>query len=354
MSARDQEWWLAPCRSPSEAHASAARERQAALTKPPGALGRIEELAIELAGLQGAGRPSARRAPIIVFAGDHGVTAQGVSAYPSAVTVEMMRNFARGGAAIAVLARELGCDLTIVDAGTLATQTVCDGIIVDKPRPGTRDFSREPAMTRDEASFALGAGRRTVDRVASAADVLLLGEMGIGNTTAAAAIVAALTGRPAREVTGTGTGVDAAGLDRKADVVSAAIARHGLARAGAADVLATVGGLEIAALAGAMIAAGQRGLPVLVDGFIVSAAALVAIGLNPSVRRWLIFSHRSAERGHRVVLDALEARPILDLELRLGEGSGAALALPMLRLACALHGQMATFAEAAVSGRSDT
>lgn len=347
-----EEWWLAPCRTPSQEHAAQARERQAALTKPRGSLGHIEGIAIELASLQAVEWPSASRAPIIVFAGDHGVTAQGVSAYPSTVTVEMLRNFASGGAAIAVLARELQCDLTIVDAGTLAAAGMCDGIVTDKPRAGTRDFTHERAMTSAEAGFALGAGQRAVARIANAADVLLLGEMGIGNTTSAAAIVAALTGRPASEVTGRGTGIDEVGLSHKAGVIAAALERHGIVHANPMSVLEAVGGLEIAALTGAIVAAAQRGLPVLVDGFIVSAAALIAVRLNPACRRWLIFSHRSAEQGHRVVLDALGARPFLDLELRLGEGSGAALALPMLRLACALHAGMATFQEAAVSQRS--
>lgn len=348
-----QAWWRERCRQPSVAHATLARERQASLTKPAGSLGRLEELAVELAGLQATERPRAGIAPIVVFAGDHGVTAQGVSAYPSAVTVEMMRNFARGGAAISVLARELGSTLSVVDAGSLACAPAAEEIIVDKPRAGTRDFSREPAMTADEVAFAFGAGQRAVDRC-TGADVLLLGEMGIGNTTAAAAMTAALTGRPAREVTGLGTGLDPAALAHKVRVIDAALVLHGLAgrQPGGEDVLAAVGGLEIAALTGAIIAAGQRGVPVLVDGFIVTAAALAAVCINPTCRPWLVFSHRSAEMGHRLLLAELDARPILDLELRLGEGSGAALALPMLRFACALHAGMSTFAEAAVSQRA--
>lgn len=348
-----EHWWQATCPGPSVPHTRRALERQGQLTKPAGSLGRIEELAVELAGLQATDLPSAARAPIIIFAGDHGITAQGVSAFPSAVTVEMVRNFARGGAAIAVLARELDCPLAIVDAGTLAPASICDGVVVDKPRLGTRDFSLARAMTGDEAQFALAAGSRAVAR-APGCDVLLLGEMGIGNTSAATAIVAALTGTSAVKVAGRGTGIDDAGLAHKAGVIAMALERHGLDKgpADALDTLEAVGGLEIAALAGAIVAAAQRGMPVLVDGFIVSAAALVAVRLNASCRAWLMFSHRSAEQGHRIVLDALAARPILDLELRLGEGSGAALALPMLRLACVLHNGMATFTEAAVSGRS--
>lgn len=345
-------WIETPCPAPSAAHEAAARARQAVLTKPAGSLGALETLAITLAALQATDRPRAAHAPIVLFAGDHGVTAQGISAFPAAVTVEMLKNFASGGAAVAVLARTLGVPLTVVDVGTLATDPV-PGTVVDKPRRGTRDFTVEPAMTNDELDAALAAGRRAVD-AAGAADLILFGEMGIGNTTSAAAVAAALLGRPPAEIAGAGTGLDAKGVAHKVSVIKAGLARHGLDTS-APDprhVLATVGGLEIAALAGAIVAAAQAGRPVLVDGFIVTVAALAATRLNPSCTPWLIFSHRSAEQGHAAVLDALAARPVLDLNLRLGEGSGAAAALAVLRLACALHNEMATFEEAAVSGRS--
>ncbi len=347
------DWIAASCPRPSEPHAERARARQASLVKPMGALGRLEQLAIDLAALQRTDRPRAARVPIVVFAGDHGVAAQGVSAYPAAVTVEMLRNFANGGAAISVLARELGAPLAVIDAGTLAESPI-PGAVTDKPRRGTRDFSREPALTDSELAHAFACGRRAVTgAVAEGSDVLIFGEMGIGNTTAAAAVACALTGRAPEDVAGGGTGLDAGGRARKARVIEAALALHGLATPGAlpARVLAAVGGLEIAALAGAIVAAAQNGVPVLVDGFIVSVAALAAARLNPSCRPWLIFSHRSAERGHAIVLEALDAKPLLDLDLRLGEGSGAAAALPLLRLACALHNGMATFEEAAVSER---
>jgi nicotinate-nucleotide--dimethylbenzimidazole phosphoribosyltransferase len=290
--------------------------------------------------------------PIIIFAGDHGVVAQGVSAYPQEVTIAMMSNFAGGGAAISVLAHELGSRLEVVDAGTLARQPI-PGIITDKPRYGSRDFSREPALTPDEVAFALECGKRAVSR-AGAADVLIVGEMGIGNTTASAAIASALLGLSAEQTAGSGTGVDAQGRALKISVIDQALARHGLMRKdiSAEAVLCAVGGLEITAICGAIIAAAQRRIPVLVDGFIVSAAALAAVRLNPSSRLFLLASHRSAEQGHRLVLEALGAQPLIDLDLRLGEGSGAALALPLLRLACALHNGMATFAEAAVPDRA--
>jgi nicotinate-nucleotide--dimethylbenzimidazole phosphoribosyltransferase len=311
----------------------------------------LERLVVRLAGLQGTDMPRVDRAGIVLFAGDHGVTAQGVSAYPSAVTVQMLHNFANGGAAISVLAREQGVALEVVDAGTLATAGIA-GVIVDKPRRATRDFSCCAAMTPDEMRFALSAGRRAALRaVDRSTQLLILGEMGIGNTTSASALACALLARPPAELVGAGTGLDAHRMAHKATVIAAALERHGLRASDVVvlDALACVGGLEIAALVGAMLGAAQARLPVLVDGFIVTVAALVACRLNGSCRDWLIFSHRSAEQGHRLVLDALAAEPILDLRLRLGEGSGAAIALPIVRLACALHAGMATFAEARVS-----
>jgi nicotinate-nucleotide--dimethylbenzimidazole phosphoribosyltransferase len=346
------EWITAACPEPSERFRLAAETRQGLLTKPAGSLGVLEALAIRLASLQQTERPRASAAPIILFAGDHGITAQGISAYPSAVTVEMLRNFARGGAAISVLARELDVALDVVDVGTLAEQPV-DGVVTDKPCRGTKDFSLEPAMSSDELHFALEAGRRAVGRaLVPGADVVLLGEMGIGNTTSAAAIAAALLSCRAADVVGAGTGLGSDGISHKARVIEAALSRHQLdsGSASAMTVLRCVGGLEVAALVGAMIAAAQARVPVLVDGFIVTSAALAAVSINPTVTPWLIFSHRSMERGHRLILDALAAEPILDLKLRLGEGSGAATALPILRLACALHAGMATFQEAQISG----
>jgi nicotinate-nucleotide--dimethylbenzimidazole phosphoribosyltransferase len=348
-------WIQAPCPAPSAEHEAAARARQAILTKPAGSLGVLETLAITLASLQATDRPRAAKAPIILFAGDHGVTAQNVSAFPAAVTVEMLKNFAAGGAAVSVLARELGVTLTVVDAGTLAIDPL-PGVVTDKPRRGTRDFTVEAAMTAAERDAALAAGRRAVE-AAGPADLVLFGEMGIGNTTAAAAIATALLGKAPSEIAGAGTGLDSAGIAHKIRVIEAGLALHGFENSSMKPdpwhVLETVGGLEIAALAGAVISAAQRGTPVLVDGFIVSVAALMATRLNPTSKPWLIYSHRSAEQGHAVVLEALAARPILDLNLRLGEGSGAATALAVVRLACALHNGMATFQEAAVSGRSD-
>ena len=346
------EWVRQSCADISAAHREIALARQAQLTKPAGSLGRLEHLACELAGLQETEEPRATNVPIVIFAGDHGVVAQGVSAYPQEVTIAMMANFAGGGAAISVLARELGSTLEVVDAGTLA-QSPIPGIVTDKPRHGSRDFSQEAALTSTEVAFALECGKRAVLR-AGTPDVLIFGEMGIGNTTAAAAIAAALLGIGAEPTTGSGTGVDAKGRALKTRVIDQALVRHGLTKPGLSveDVLCAVGGLEIIAISGAIIAAAQRRIPVLIDGFIVSVAALAAVRLNPSCRSYLLASHRSAEQGHRLVLDALGLQPLIDLDLRLGEGSGAAIALPLLRLACALHNNMATFAEAAVPDRA--
>lgn len=253
-------WVYEKCPDISTAHREAAMARQAQLTKPTGALGRLEQVAIDLAGLQETEQPRAARVPIIVFAGDHGIVDQGVSAYPQEVTIAMMSNFAAGGAAISVLARELGSSLEVVDAGSLAQSEVA-GIVADKPRCGTRDFSVEAALEPAELAFAFECGQRAVARAAAKQpDLLILGEMGIGNTTTSAAIAASLLGVSADEIAGSGTGVDAAGRARKARVIDAALARHGLTNSSASpeQVLRTVGGLEIAAICGAIIAAAQR------------------------------------------------------------------------------------------------
>src|ERR1700676_3664150 len=302
------DWIGGSCPAPSEAHAKLARQRQADLTKPAGSLGDLERLAIDLAAMQRTDRPKALRAPIVIFPGDHGVAARGISAYPSDVTVQMLHNFANGGAAICVLARELGVPLLVADVGTLSERPV-QGVVTDKVRRGTRDFSEEAALTAPEVAQALGCGRRALLRViAEGADLVILGEMGIGNTTSATAIACALTGRRPEAVVGNGTGLDEAGRERKVDVIKQALALHGIERPGikVEDVLSAVGGLEIAALIGAIVASAQNGVPVLIDGFIVSVAALAAARINPSCRPWMIFSHRSAERGHQLILEELE------------------------------------------------
>jgi len=343
-------WITDPVPAPSEADRAAARQRQTELAKPPGSLGVLEDLVVTLAGLQATPLPRADCVPVVVFAADHGVAAQQVSPYPASVTVAMLKTFVAGGSAIAVLARELGLKLTVIDAGTLAADPVA-GVLTDKPCCGTRDLSLGPAMSEAELAHALAAGRRGVMRVSNGADLLVLGEMGIANTTAAAAVAAVILRLPARDLVGAGTGLDTDGIRHKEMIVTRALAVNDLAggEADAMTALICVGGLEIAALTGAIIAAAQAGVAVLVDGFIVSVAALAACRIVPAVRPWLIFSHASAEQGHARVLAALDARPIATLGLRLGEGSGAAIALPLVRLACALHRNMATLATAGIA-----
>lgn len=350
------DWWRAPARTLNDAARAAALARQARLTKPPGSLGRLEEAAVSLAAMRGVEKPVLERPWISIFAGDHGVVEEGVSAYPQAVTRQMLLNFVAGGAAIAVLARETGASLEVVDAGTLAPEPL-PGVVWDKTAQGTANLAREPAMTPEQLDHAMAAGRRAAERaLTSGADIFIGGEMGIGNTTAAAALAGALLGMSGAELAGPGTGLDAPGVARKAVLIDRALVLHGFAPRpgnGDADVhaaLRCLGGFEIAALVGAYIACAQVGLAVLVDGFITTSAALAACRLNPATRNWLLFAHRSAEPGHAALIAALAARPLLDLDMRLGEGSGAAAALPLLHLACALHGGMATFSEAGVSG----
>lgn len=345
-------WWLNPCKPIDAQAVEQAQERQQQLTKPAGSLGRLEAVAVQLAGLQGQVKPTLDQLWIAIFAGDHGVVAEGVSAFPQEVTGQMLHNFVSGGAAISVLARRLGASLEVVDLGTVTPSLNLPGVRHLNIGPGTANFVQGPAMTRAQGELALQAGRDSAQRaIAAGAQLFIGGEMGIGNTTAASALACALLDCPVVHLAGPGTGLNAAGVSHKAQVIERALALHGAQRSDALQTLFNLGGFEIAALVGAYLACAQEGVAVLVDGFICSVAALVAVRLNPACREWLLFGHRGAEPGHRHVLETLNAEPLLDLGLRLGEGSGAALAVPLLRLACDLHGQMATFAEAAVADR---
>jgi nicotinate-nucleotide--dimethylbenzimidazole phosphoribosyltransferase len=323
---------------PDETYAERARARQRELTKPPGSLGQLEFIAVRLAAIQRQDRPASFGRRVVVFAASHGVVAEGVSAYPAEVTVQMVKNFARGGAAINALAQAAGADVVVVDAGV---------------ERGTRNFAREPAMAEEEMRAAMELGREEARR-AKASGIALLGtgEMGIGNTTAASTITAALTGVSPSRVTGPGTGLDEAGRCRKIEVVERALALHRPSPAEPLDVLRTVGGFEIAALAGLSLEAAGLRMAVVVDGFIASAAFAIAAALDPAVLEYAFFSHLSAEPGHRALLRFLRVEPLLDLDLRLGEGTGAALAMPVLGAAAAAHNEMATFADAGVSGKS--
>lgn len=349
------DWLHVPAAAPNAMARRAAEARQRILTKPPGALGRLEALAIRLAALQGTAQPRVERVHIAVFVGDHGVAAEGVSAFPQAVTGEMLRNFARGGAAICVLARELGATLEVISLGTVNDPGPLDGVTAYPLGPGTANFTIEAAMSEHQLACALHAGRHAVERAKRAGTQLFIGgEMGIANTTAAAALACALLDENPERLAGPGTGLDADGVAHKAKVIQRALDLHRNHLDSTLEVLRRLGGFEIAALAGAYIACAQIGLPALVDGFIAGSAALAAARLRPGTGDWLLFSHASAEPGHRKLLAALGAQPLLDLGLRLGEGSGAATAVPLLRLACALHNEMATFAEAGVSVASGT
>ncbi len=355
------------------AFAATARRALDNKTKPPGSLGRLESVAVRLAVLQETLEPDVERARVSVFAADHGIAAEGVSAYPPQVTAEMTRTFTRGGAAICVLAAAGGMDVEVIDVGVDAAPDTLPGVVGAKVRRGSRNFLHEPAMTPAELEAALEAGRAAARRAAHAGvRALGLGEMGIGNTTAAAAVLSALTGASAERTAGRGTGVDDAGLMRKRAVVERGLVRHAAAicggRAEGPDprhALGCVGGLELAAIAGAALEAATLGLAVVADGFISTVAILAAASIAaaeglPPVAPALFFGHRSAEAGHGLALEALAAfgpdgdpldtRPLLELDLRLGEGTGAALAIPILRAAARVLRDMATFAEAGVSG----
>ncbi len=346
------DWLYQPAALPDKQAATTAEARQGQLTKPPGSLGRLEQLAQRLAALQGSERPALERVHISVFAADHGVAAEGVSAFPQEVTVAMIANFAHGGAAISVLARELGASLEVVDVGALEVPAELPQVISRRAGAGTANFCTGPAMDEEQLADALAAGREAVERAqASGSQLFIGGEMGIANTTAASAIASALLGKQPADLAGPGTGLDAAGVSHKAQVIDRALALHHETLGSPLEVLRRLGGFEIAALCAAYLNAAQQGLPVLVDGFISSVAALVALRINPSIAPWLLLSHASAEPGHAAVVAAIGEQPLLDLKMRLGEGSGAAVAVPLLRLACALHNNMATFAEAGVAGK---
>ncbi len=328
----------------------AARERQSQLTKPPGSLGRLEQLSVQVAGIQGTARPDVSRKALFVMAGDHGVVAEGVTAFPQDVTWQMVANFAAGGAAINVLGRHLGAKVIVVDVGVVREAPVNGAVLVKKIARGTQNLAVGPAMSRSEAERALEVGLETFAAETMPPQLVGVGDMGIGNTTAAAAVIAAFTGRSPAEVTGRGTGIDDAQLAHKAEVIARALAVNQPDRRDARDVLAKVGGFEIGAMAGVMLAAAAHRVPVMVDGVIAGAAALVAAGLAPQVRDYLIAGHLSVEPGHTAALAHLGLVPLLDLGLRLGEGTGGALAMHLVEAAVRTLNEMATFAEAGVSG----
>ena len=332
----------------------AARARQDNLTKPQGSLGRLEELSIRVAGITGSPLPRIEHRAIITMAADHGVAAEGVSAYPQEVTPQMVYNFVRGGAAINVLARRAGARVVIVDMGVAVDLEPHPAIVSRKIAYGTQNIAVGPAMSREQAVAAIEAGIEVVEaEIARGLDIVGTGDMGIGNTTPSSAIVAAITGARVADVTGRGTGVDDAGLARKIATIERALAVNRPDPSDPLDVLAKVGGFEIGGLAGVILGAAAHRRPVIIDGFISGAAALIATELCPPVRDYLIAAHSSVEIGHRVMLERMELVPLLNLNLRLGEGTGAALAMMLVDAALRILSEMATFAEAGVSQRTD-
>jgi nicotinate-nucleotide--dimethylbenzimidazole phosphoribosyltransferase len=332
----------------------AAAARLDSLTKPPGSLGYLEKAVRRYAAIRSDGDARMGRGALAVFVADHGIAGEGVSAFPQGVTVEMLRNIASGGAAISVLARRFGYDLRVVDAGvkTDTSATPLPGVIYRRVGSGTANFAHGPAMTSEQVTRALEIGIEVVRELAGQGATLIgIGEMGIANSTSSAAMLSAITGIAPAELVGRGTGLDDAGVRRKAGVVERALELHRSALSSGESILAAVGGFEIGAMAGVCLAGAALRVPVVVDGFIATAAAAAAERISPGLFEYLFFSHRSAEGGHPLSLERLGVRPLLDLDMRLGEGSGAALAMNVLEAALDLFHSMATFASAGVSGK---
>jgi nicotinate-nucleotide--dimethylbenzimidazole phosphoribosyltransferase len=330
-----------------------AQARLDRLTKPIGSLGRLEELAARYVMITGEVKSKVPRGAVFTFAADHGVTVEGVSAYPSAVTPQMVLNFLRGGAGVNVLARHVGIEVRVVDIGVAFDFGAAPGLIHKKVMPGTKNLLVESAMSATQAEQALQVGiELATEAVQQGIGLIGTGEMGIGNTTASSAITAVLARRPVSEVTGRGTGIDEAGHAHKIDVIQRALDLHRLDSTDAMEVLAKVGGLEIGGLAGLMLGAAAARIPIVLDGFIAGAAALIAVGLQPRCKDYLIASHRSVERGHQAILDHLGLKPLFDLDLRLGEGTGACLGMSLVFAAIKILTEMATFDEAGVSERN--
>ena len=331
-----------------------ALSRQRNLTKPPGSLGRLEDVSVQLAGIFGSERPAIAGKAVIVAAGDHGVVAQGVTGYPQEVTAQMVLNFLSGGAAVSVMARRAGARQIIVDAGVAADLPEHPDLRSVRLDRGTSDISVGPAMSREMAEQSVMAGVEiAIEAAESGADLIAAGEMGIGNTTASSAITAAFTGASPQETTGAGTGRNADELAHKAAVVQRALDVNAPNTSDGLDVLAKVGGFEIGVLAGVALGAASVRRALILDGFISGASMLIAQALCPTARDYMIASHRSAEKGHGIVLEHLKLLPLLELDMRLGEGSGAVLAMPIIETAAACLSEMATFGEAGVSDRDD-
>ncbi len=347
------EWLKVPIHNLDLGARENAKNRQNNLTKPPGALGRLETLAIELAAMQGHARPVVTDIHITIFAADHGIAEENVSAFPQAVTGEMIRNFSSGGAAISVLARAINAELEVINLGTIQSLGALENVSEYNLGQGSNNFLKYSAMDDHQLSRAMNVGRQTAERVKlNRTHLFIGGEMGIGNTSSATALACAILNVPVDALVGAGTGLNKKGIQHKQKIIQQALAFHAAALNTPLNILQALGGFEIAALVGAYIACAQMGIPVLIDGFISTSAALVADQILPGVKDWLLFSHQSVEPGHGLLLETLAGQPLLSLDMRLGEASGAAVAVPLIKLACSLHNEMATFAEAGVSEKS--
>lgn len=330
-----------------------ARERQDQLTKPQGSLGILEELSVQLAGIQGKVQPQITKKVVIVMAGDHGVAAEGVSAFPQEVTPQMVANFVAGGAGINVLARHTGAEVRVVDVG-VATPLDIEGVIQKNVRPGTDNMAAGSAMSREDATASIEAGIEVAEaEIAAGADLLGTGDMGIANTTPSSAILTVFSGAGLEQTVGRGTGIGSEALAHKRDVIQKAIEVNRPDRNDGLDVLAKVGGLEIGGLAGVILGAAANRVPVIIDGFISSAAALIAASLAPESKSYMIASHVSVEPGHKLMLEELALKPMLFMNMRLGEGTGAALAASLVEASAKVLSEMATFGEAGVAEKEE-
>lgn len=344
------EWLNTPTKEINHDCVEYAKKRQSTLTKPAGSLGQLENLAIRLSGMQATETPTVSKVHCSVFAADHGIATEGVSAFPQVVTGEMIRNFASGGAAISVLTKNIGATLEVINLGTINPLEEIKNVKTCNIGQGTKNFLNEPAMSEEQLSRAIHVGRQTVERAKlNDCQLFIGGEMGIGNTTSATAIACALLKISPELLAGPGTGLNSEGIKHKAHIISQALAKHNDKMITPLDILRRLGGFEIAALVGAYITSAQIGIPAVVDGYITTVAALLACEISPDTKHWLIFSHASAEPGHKTLLSSLHVEAVLNLGMRLGEGSGAATCVPLLQIACQLHNQMASFAEANVS-----
>jgi nicotinate-nucleotide--dimethylbenzimidazole phosphoribosyltransferase len=334
---------------PDQSFYQKALNKQEQLTKPSGSLGLLEDIAVRLAAMQKTEKPAIEKVWVSVFAADHGIAEESVSAFPQVVTTEMVKNFANESAAVNVLSRFVNADFEVIDVGLLAAVDI-SGIIVERAGNGTANFAKQAAMTEEQLKIALTTGKSAVERAIKQQSQLFIGgEMGIANTTSASAIAIALTGLPVAQLTGAGTGLGEVAIQHKAKIIQQALILHQNFLENPLKVLQYLGGFEIAALLGAYIFSAQQGLPVLIDGFICSVAALLAVKINPETKSWFFYAHRSQEKGHQIVLEQLQASPLLDLNMRLGEGSGAVAAVPLLQMACKLHNEMATFEQAEIT-----